>query len=179
MIFADRVSLVTGASQGIGEAIAEELGRAGATVVLVDIQKDKLEQVATRLAGLGIRALAYEADVTDADRAARVVEEVLGVERNEVTGLRLRNVKSGKTSEVAVAGVFIAIGHKPNTDAFRGQIELDDKGFVVANHAKTVVDGIFAAGDVQDHVYRQAVTAAGSGCMAALEAQRYLESQGQ
>ncbi len=78
MIFADRVSLVTGASQGIGEAIAEELGRAGATVVLVDIQKDKLEQVATRLAGLGIRALAYEADVTDADRAARVVEEVLG-----------------------------------------------------------------------------------------------------
>ncbi|MCX8159546.1 MAG: 3-oxoacyl-[acyl-carrier-protein] reductase [Candidatus Saccharicenans sp.] len=78
MIFADRVSLVTGASQGIGEAIAEELGREGATVVLVDIQKDKLEQVAFRLAGLGIRALPYEADVTDSARATQVVEEVLG-----------------------------------------------------------------------------------------------------
>ncbi len=78
MILADRVSLVTGASQGIGEAIAEELGRAGATVVLVDIQKDKLNQVADRLAGLGIKALVYEADVTDSVRAARVVDEVLG-----------------------------------------------------------------------------------------------------
>lgn len=78
MILADRVSLVTGASQGIGEAIAEELGRAGATVVLVDVQKDKLNQVADRLAGLGIKALAYEADVTDSVRAARVVDEVLG-----------------------------------------------------------------------------------------------------
>lgn len=78
MIFADRVSLVTGASQGIGEAIAEELGREGATVILVDVQKDKLEQVASRLAGLGIRALPYEADVTDSTRAAQVVDEVMG-----------------------------------------------------------------------------------------------------
>lgn len=78
MIFADRVSLVTGASQGIGEAIAEELGREGATVILVDVQKDKLEQVASRLAGLGIRALPYEADVTDSTRAAQVVDEVVG-----------------------------------------------------------------------------------------------------
>ncbi len=78
MIFKDRVSLVTGASQGIGEAIAEELGREGATVVLVDIQKDKLEQVAARLAGLGIKALPYEADVTDSARAAQVVDEVVG-----------------------------------------------------------------------------------------------------
>ncbi|MGQ9800280.1 MAG: 3-oxoacyl-[acyl-carrier-protein] reductase [Candidatus Saccharicenans sp.] len=77
MIFADRVSLVTGASQGIGEAIAEELGRQGATVVLVDIQKDKLEQVAARLAGLGIKACPYEADVTDSDRASQVVDEVV------------------------------------------------------------------------------------------------------
>lgn len=77
MIFADRVSLVTGASQGIGEAIAEELGREGATVVLVDVQKDKLEQVASRLAGLGIRALPYEADVTDSTRAGQVVDEVV------------------------------------------------------------------------------------------------------
>ncbi|NPV81974.1 MAG: 3-oxoacyl-[acyl-carrier-protein] reductase [Candidatus Aminicenantes bacterium] len=77
-MFADRVSLVTGASQGIGEAIAEELGREGATVILVDVQKDKLEQVASRLAGLGIRALPYEADVTDSTRAAQVVDEVVG-----------------------------------------------------------------------------------------------------
>ncbi|RFT16839.1 MAG: 3-oxoacyl-[acyl-carrier protein] reductase [Candidatus Saccharicenans subterraneus] len=77
MIFTNRVSLVTGASQGIGEAIAEELGREGATVVLVDVQKDKLEQVASRLAGLGIRALPYEADVTDSTRAAQVVDEVV------------------------------------------------------------------------------------------------------
>lgn len=77
MIFSDRVSLITGASQGIGEAIAEELGRQGATVVLVDIQKDKLEQVAARLAGLGIKAFPYEADVTDIPRASQVVEEVV------------------------------------------------------------------------------------------------------
>ncbi|MBC7348648.1 MAG: 3-oxoacyl-[acyl-carrier-protein] reductase [Candidatus Aminicenantes bacterium] len=77
MIFSGRVSLVTGASQGIGEAIAEELGRQGATVVLVDIQKDKLEQVAARLAGLGIKAYPYEADVTDSQRASQVVEEVV------------------------------------------------------------------------------------------------------
>ncbi|HAR36112.1 MAG TPA: 3-oxoacyl-ACP reductase, partial [Acidobacteria bacterium] len=77
MIFSGMVSLVTGASQGIGEAIAEELGRQGATVVLVDIQKDKLEQVASRLAGLGIKAYPYEADVTDSHRASQVVEEVV------------------------------------------------------------------------------------------------------
>jgi len=93
-----------------------------------------------------------------------------------VTGLRLKNVKTGERRELAVKGFFVAIGHQPNTGFLGGQIKLDDKGYIVAANAKTSVPGVFAAGDVQDSVYRQAVTAVGSGCMAALEAQRYLES---
>ncbi|MFC1453096.1 thioredoxin-disulfide reductase, partial [Verrucomicrobiota bacterium] len=108
-----------------------------------------------------------------------VVEEVMDVSRNEVTGLKLRNVKTGELSVLEVPGVFMAIGHKPNTDAFKGQIRIDEKGFIVASNTRTSAEGVFAAGDVQDHHYKQAVTAAGSGCMAALEAERYLESTGQ
>ena len=108
-----------------------------------------------------------------------VVEEVLDVARNEVTGLRLKNVKTGAVSELPVTGVFMAIGHTPNTAAFKGQIEIDDKGFIVGTNTRTSAKGVFAAGDVQDHTYKQAVTAAGTGCMAALEAERYLESLGQ
>lgn len=103
-----------------------------------------------------------------------VVEEVLGEDKGEVTGLRLRNVKTGAISERAVQGVFMAIGHTPNTAAFAGQVELDADGYVVADHTRTSCAGVFAAGDVQDRHYKQAVTAAGSGCMAALEAERYL-----
>jgi len=108
-----------------------------------------------------------------------VVDEVLDVERNEVTGLRVKNVKTGELSELAVTGVFMAIGHDPNTAPFKGQVEMDEAGFIVASNTRTGVPGVFAAGDVQDRHYRQAVTAAGSGCMAALEAERYLESLGQ
>ena len=108
-----------------------------------------------------------------------VVDEVLDVSKNEVTGLRLKNVKTGKISELVVTGVFMGIGHKPNTDAFKGQIDLDDKGFIIAENTKTTATGVFAAGDIQDHTYKQAVTAAASGCMAALEVGRYLESLGQ
>jgi thioredoxin reductase (NADPH) len=107
-----------------------------------------------------------------------VVDEVLDVSKNEVTGLKLRNVKTGAVSQMPFDGVFIAIGHRPNTEPFKGQVELDANGFVVTNNTKTSVSGVFAAGDVQDHVYRQAVTAAGSGCMAALEVLRHLESGG-
>lgn len=104
-----------------------------------------------------------------------VVEDVLGAD--EVTGVRIKNVKTGKVSDINLAGVFVAIGHSPNTKIFKGQLEMDDSGYIITrNGCKTSVPGIFAAGDVQDHVYRQAITAAGSGCMAALDAERYLES---
>jgi len=106
-----------------------------------------------------------------------VVEEVHDPEKGEVTGLTIRDVESGEQSEVEVNGFFVAIGHQPNTDPFQGQIKMDDRGYIVARNTKTDVEGVFAAGDVQDAVYRQAVTAAGSGCMAAMEAERYLEAR--
>ena len=108
-----------------------------------------------------------------------VVEEVIASAGNEVAGLKLRHTETGTRSEIAVSGLFLAIGHEPNTAPFRGQLELDAAGYIVSRRTRTNVEGVFAAGDVQDRVYRQAVTAAGSGCMAALEAERYLESLGQ
>ncbi len=108
-----------------------------------------------------------------------VVEEVLGVDQQEVTGLRVRNVQTDQLDEIAIKGLFVAIGHQPNTAPFAGQLDMDDIGYIRAQNTRTNVEGVFAAGDVQDSVYRQAITAAGSGCMAALEAERYLEAQGQ
>lgn len=105
-----------------------------------------------------------------------VVEEVLDPRKKEVTGVRVRNVKTGVVTEVPVKGYFAAIGHKPNTDAFVGQLECNEQGYLVTNQTRTRIAGVFAAGDVQDSTYRQAITAAGTGCMAALEAERYLES---
>ena len=107
------------------------------------------------------------------------LDEVLGDESG-VTGLRVRNVHSGATQEVDVFGVYIAIGHKPNTDIFAGQLEMEG-GYLVTeagrngNATQTSIPGVFAAGDVQDHIYRQACTSAGTGCMAALDAERYLD----
>ncbi len=107
------------------------------------------------------------------------LDEVLG-DDSGVTGMRIKNVNDGSTKDIKLQGVFIAIGHKPNTDIFEGQLEMEG-GYIVTqmgrngNATATSVPGVFAAGDVQDHIYRQAVTSAGSGCMAALDAERYLD----
>jgi thioredoxin reductase (NADPH) len=111
-----------------------------------------------------------------------VVDEVVGTdEPTSVTGLNLKNVKTGATSLLPVDGLFIAIGHTPNTELFKGQLEMDSEGYLItkAGTTQTSVPGVFAAGDVQDKIYRQAVTAAGTGCMGALEADRFLAHHGQ
>jgi thioredoxin reductase (NADPH) len=105
------------------------------------------------------------------------IAEVNDVSKGEVTGITVRNLKTGALTQVPLDGVFIAIGHTPNTSLFKGQIDLDANGYIVTRTGTTTnVPGVFAAGDVQDHIYRQAITAAGSGCMAAIDAERYLDA---
>jgi thioredoxin reductase (NADPH) len=108
-----------------------------------------------------------------------VVTDITG--GTSVKGLKLRNVVTGEESELAVSGVFVAIGHVPNTDLFRGILDMDDAGYLITQpgSSRTNIEGVFACGDVQDHTYRQAITAAGSGCMAAIDAERWLEAQGE
>jgi thioredoxin reductase (NADPH) len=137
---------------------------------------------------------AFRASKIMADRAAEnpkielrtncVVDEVLGVEEKEVKGLRLKDTKTGELSTLPVSGLFLGIGHEPNAKAFAGQMDLDEDGYIktVDNVITTFngkpIPGVFASGDVQDRRYRQAITAAGTGCMAALEVEKYLEAQG-
>ena len=117
-------------------------------------------------------------------RTNTVVEEVLGVEEQEVKGLRLRDVTNGNVTTLPVSGLFLGIGHEPNAKMFHGQMDLDADGYirtkdnVLTTHNGIVVPGVYACGDVQDRRYRQAITAAGSGCMAALEAEKFLEERG-
>ena len=106
----------------------------------------------------------------------KVVDEVIGEAEGKVTGLRLRDTITSATSELAIDGLFVAIGHTPNTELFSGVLDTDENGYLVTHHGShTNIPGVLACGDVQDHVYRQAITAAGSGCMAAIDAERFLE----
>jgi thioredoxin reductase (NADPH) len=130
----------------------------------------------------------FRASKTMQDRVARnpkirlvldtVVDEILDVSKGEVTGVKIRNLETGKAETLACTGYFVAIGHTPNSDLFASALALHDNGYIktTPGTSQTSVPGVFAAGDVQDFVYRQAVTAAGSGCMAALEAERFLAS---
>jgi len=117
-------------------------------------------------------------------RTNTIVEEVLGVEEKDVKGLRLKDVKTGVESILPVSGLFLGIGHEPNAKMFAGQMDLDEDGYirtlgnVLTTNKGVVIPGVFACGDVQDRRYRQAITAAGSGCMAALEAEKFLEEHG-
>ena len=111
---------------------------------------------------------------------SHVVSEVLGVNEDKVTGVRVNDLKSGDTRKIDAGALFVAIGHTPLTDLFKGQLEVHDNGYlkVEPGSTRTSVPGVFAAGDVADWVYRQAVTAAGTGCMAALDAERFLTAHG-
>jgi thioredoxin reductase (NADPH) len=146
--------------------------------VTVVHRRDKFRAEAILIDKLNERVAAGKATIV----WDHVLDEVLG-DNTGVTGMRVKHAKTGTATENKLQGVFIAIGHKPNTDIFEGQLEMKN-GYIVTksglqgNATATSVPGVFAAGDVQDHVYRQAVTSAGTGCMAALDAQKYLESKG-
>jgi len=170
------VAVVGGGNTAVEEALY--LANIASKVTLVH-RRDKFRAEAIMIDKLYEKVAAgkivLETDAT--------LDEVLG-DKTGVTGMRVKNVKTGDTKDIALKGVFIAIGHKPNTDIFKGQLEMDDTGYLITeggrngNATQTSVKGVFAAGDVQDHVYRQAVTSAGTGCMAALDAERYLDSLG-
>jgi thioredoxin reductase (NADPH) len=170
------VAVVGGGNTAVEEALY--LSNIASKVTMVH-RRDRFKAEAIMIDKLMAKVQAGKVDV----RWNSVLDEVLG-DSSGVTGMRVRNVQTGATDDKTLHGVFIAIGHEPNTGLFTGQIDMAN-GYIVTRSGlqglatMTSVEGVFAAGDVQDHVYRQAITSAGTGCMAALDAQRWLESQEQ
>jgi len=169
------VAVIGGGNTAVEEALY--LTNIASRVTLVH-RRDKLRAEAILVDKLNERVGSGKAEIL----WDHVLDEVLG-DNSGVTGMRIKNVKTQALSEKKLQGIFIAIGHRPNTEIFAGQLEMKN-GYIVTNAGlegnatATSIAGVFAAGDVQDHVYRQAVTSAGSGCMAALDAQKYLEGRG-
>ena len=167
------VAVIGGGNTAVEEALY--LANIASKVTLVH-RRDKFKAEAILVDKLNARV----AEGKIALELFYTLDEVLG-DNTGVTGMRVKNTQTGTTKDIALKGVFVAIGHKPNTDIFAGQLEMEG-GYIVTqagrvgNATATSLPGVFAAGDVQDHIYRQAVTSAGTGCMAALDAERYLDN---
>ena len=167
------VAVIGGGNTAVEEALY--LSNIASKVTLVH-RRDKFKAEAILVDKLNARVAEGKIEL----QLFHTLDEVLG-DNSGVTGMRIKNAQTGATKDIALSGVFIAIGHKPNTDIFAGQLEMEG-GYIVTgagrkgNATATSVPGVFAAGDVQDHIYRQAVTSAGTGCMAALDAERYLDN---
>jgi thioredoxin reductase (NADPH) len=167
------VAVIGGGNTAVEEALY--LANIASKVTLVH-RRDKFKAEAILVDKLMARVAEGKIEL----QLFHTLDEVLG-DNTGVTGMRIKNVTNNSTKDIALKGVFIAIGHKPNTDIFAGQLEMEG-GYIVTeagrkgNFTATSVPGVFAAGDVQDHIYRQAVTSAGTGCMAALDAERYLDN---
>ena len=167
------VAVIGGGNTAVEEALY--LSNIASKVTLVH-RRDKFKAEAILVDKLNARVAEGKIEL----QLFNTLDEVLG-DNSGVTGMRIKDTNSGKAKDIALSGVFIAIGHKPNTDIFAGQLEMEG-GYIVTqagrkgNATATSVPGVFAAGDVQDHIYRQAVTSAGTGCMAALDAERYLDN---
>jgi thioredoxin reductase (NADPH) len=171
----DEVCVVGGGNTAVEEALY--LSNIASTVHLIH-RRDKFRAEAILIDKVHAKVAAGKIKL----HLWNTLDEVLGDDSSGVTGVRLKSTQGGGTTEVPVKGCFIAIGHQPNTDIFKGQLEMKD-GYIVTKTGldgmatMTSIPGVFAAGDVQDHIYRQAITSAGTGCMAALDAQRFLEQQ--
>ncbi len=157
---------------GGGDAAIEEatfLTRFASKVTIVHRREELRASKAMRKRAMDNPKIDYEWNV--------IVEDIRDPSKNRVTALALKNTKTGEKKELPVDGVFVAVGHEPATALFKGKIELDAKGYIVTRGTRTTVPGVFAAGDVQDQRYRQAISAAGSGCQAAIDALKYLEGE--
>jgi len=161
------VAVIGGGDAAIEEAVF--LTRFASKVTIVHRRNELRASKAMQKKALEHPKIGFEWD--------SIVEDIRDPSKNKVTALALKNAKTGERKELPVEGVFVAVGHDPATAIFKGKIELDEKGYVVTRGTRTSVPGVFAAGDVQDPRYRQAISAAGSGCQAAIEALKYLEGE--